>query len=228
METIKSVVGGIAKFAAFNLALILFVVAAPVIYLTVPFAVVIANPASNLWWLVAAYMVSGPVASAFGMILICHWSSFHTARLSGKTITEWRAANGGMRRTVWKAIGFMCLGLVGTVISETIFCIVFHFLIVPPNAVSYLVFFAMAPFAVYAPVILTVVIRRRRTAAENLQAAQWRAEYRQELLSKGMEVPVEYRDAHLNDAGYASFLTDLRSVWASKDASFLRTAGVQA
>jgi len=227
METIKGVFAGIAKFAAFNIAFILFVAAAPLLYVTVPFAVVVTHPGENLWWLAMAYMVLGPLASAFWMLVICHYPTVHAARLAGKLDT-WRADQGGLGHTLTKSFGFMFLGIFGSIVSEAIFCVAFHSLLVPPNAVKYLMFYVMAPFAVFAPVLVTLVVRRRRAAAKVKKHCEWREEYRQELLSKGMEVPKEFRAAHVNDANYTKFLSDLRAVWAQKDASFLRTAGVQA
>lgn len=227
METIKGILGAVARFAAINIAVILFVVAAPLLYVTVPFAVVIAMPGQNLWWLVMAYMLLGPLASAFWMLVICHYPTVHKARLAGK-LSSWRQDQGGLGRTLTKSFGFMFLGIFGTIVSEAIFCVTFHSLLVPPNAVSYLVFFVMAPFAVFAPVLLTFVYRRRKAAARKVEYTNLREQYRQELLRKGQEVPAEYRDSHLSDAKYPEFLTALRQKWAHGDENFLRTAGVKA
>jgi len=215
------------ELVAINILMLVFCASTPLFYTVLPFYVIFTCSHQVVAMFTEAYTLLGPLACAFWMLVICHYPSIHKARLEGKAAT-WRQDAGGLGHTLPKSFGFMFLGIFGSIVSEAIFCVAFHSLLVPPNAVKYLMFYVMAPFAVFAPVLVTLVVRRRRAAAKVKKHCEWREEYRQELLSKGMEVPKEFRAAHVNDANYTKFLSDLRAVWAQKDASFLRTAGVQA
>jgi hypothetical protein len=102
------------------------------------------------------YMLTGPFACGFWMTVICHWHTVRKAQREGR-LANWRDTEGGMVCTVGKSIGFMVMGWFGSALAEFVFCGAAGNLL--HSTTGRLEFFAMAPFAVFAPVWL-VLLRR--------------------------------------------------------------------
>jgi len=177
METIK----GLFKFAVdvilIHIAVIVIGLAAPVLFTVVPFVVIAKNPGADLSMFSTAYLMAGPFVSAFWMIIMCHLPLAMKAYRVGK-LDEYKAEKGGVRG-VLKAIGFMVLGFIGTVIAEGV-------LLVVTNSVhtqaEYVRFFMVAPFAVFAPVLILLAVRYLRSKREDafddqIEAARFARQY---------------------------------------------------
>ena len=102
------------------------------------------------------YMFAGPFACTIWMILVCHWPTIQRARRAGRLRT-WRDDEGGYIRTMGKSFCFMFLGFFGSAAAEGFLVYAAHRMSVIPGHL--MVFFAVAPFSVFAPVLLVLVSR---------------------------------------------------------------------
>ena len=151
------------RFIWHSILWILFLTAAPLLYLTIPFLLIAFDPHGYFSVLAGIYMLLGPLIAAFWMLVSCHWPTVRRARLEGR-LSTWREDAGGYGRTMPKAFGFMFLGLFGSMIAEIVFCGMFS---VPNgNPWGAALYFATAPFATFAPVILLWLFRRMRRQKE--------------------------------------------------------------
>ena len=150
MEILKSIGGFIVRMIFFNIVLILFFLSAPLLYLAVPFWFLATHKnLSDINTFGTIYLCAAPFACAFWMQVVCHYQTARKARLAG--VRDWREAEGGFTHTFAKSIGFWFLGFFGTIAALIVFC---HF--ARPllhSATGRLEFFALAPLAVFAPVI---------------------------------------------------------------------------
>jgi hypothetical protein len=160
MEIIKSLIHCIVRFVVINIVVVLFSLTAPLIY-ALPVALAAMGDKSLSCSLIELEMLTGPFVCCFWMIIICHWHTVRKAQREGRLAT-WRESEGGMGNTVAKSIGFMFLGFFGSLISILVFGSVKYFVfnsLVNQNYFARLSFFALAPFAVFAPVWI-VLLRR--------------------------------------------------------------------
>jgi hypothetical protein len=159
MEILKSLFRSIVRLVAINIALILFFASAPLLYVTVPFWFLLhVAKLEVISDMLTIYLFCAPFVCAFWMTIVCHWQTVQKARLAG--VKDWREAEGGMGCTVAKSFGFWFLGFFGTIAALFVFC---HFARpLLSTATGRLEFFAMAPFAVFAPVWLVLLCRWMR------------------------------------------------------------------
>jgi hypothetical protein len=180
MEILKSLFRSIVRLVAINIVLILFFGSAPLLYVIVPFWFLFhVTKLSVISDMLTVYLFCAPFVSAFWMTVICHWQTVQKARRAG--VRDWREAEGGMGRTVAKSFGFWFLGFVGTIASLFVFCHFAHPLIY--TATGRLEFFALAPFAVFAPVWLVLLRRwmRGRKREDFISRAKGDCELREKL-----------------------------------------------
>src|SRR5271157_4084477 len=152
------------ELVAINILMLVFCASTPLFYTVLPFYVIFTCSHQVVAMFTEAYTLLGPLACAFWMLVICHYPSIHKARLEGKAAT-WRQDAGGLGHTLPKSFGFMFLGIFGAAISEyigvkvlTAFCIAGQV-----QGIGRLIaFFVFMPFAVFAPVLLTLLLRRMR------------------------------------------------------------------
>lgn len=154
MEFLKSLFRTIVRLVAINIALILFFASAPLLYVTVPFWAILTH--KSVAEMATIYMLTGPFACGFWMTVICHWQTVRLAQAQGR-VNNWRDSEGGMFCTVGKSIAFMVIGWCGSAMAEFVFCAAAGNLL--HSTTGRLEFFAMAPFAVFAPV-WSVLLRR--------------------------------------------------------------------
>ena len=109
MEILKSLFRSIVRLVAINIALILFFASAPLLYVTVPFWVILTH--KSVADMATIYMLTGPFACGFWMTVICHWHTVRKAQREGR-LANWRDSEGGMFCTVGKSIGVHGDGLV--------------------------------------------------------------------------------------------------------------------
>jgi hypothetical protein len=178
MEILKSLFRSIVRLVAINIALILFFASAPLLYVTVPFWVILTH--KSVADMATIYLLAGPFACGFWMTVICHWQTVRLAQAQGR-VKNWRDSEGGMFCTVGKSIGFMVMGWFGSALAEFAFCGAAGNLL--HSTTGRLEFFAMAPFAVFAPVWLVLLRRwmRGRKREDFISGAKGDRELRETL-----------------------------------------------
>jgi len=170
MEILKSIGGFFVRMILLNIVLILFFGSAPLLYLAVPFWFLLrVTKLSVISDMLTVYLFCGPFVCAFWMTVVCHWQTVQKARRAG--VRDWREAEGGMVCTVGKSFGFWFLGFFGTIATLYIFCHFAGHLL--HTTAGRLEFFAMAPLAVFAPVLMVWLYRwnhERREQGKNRAA----------------------------------------------------------
>ena len=170
MEILKSIGGFFVRMILLNIVLILFFLSAPLLYLVVPFWFLATHSRDlDVANMVTVYLLCAPFVCAFWMQIVCYWRTVQKARLAG--ISDWREAEGGMGHTMAKSFGFWFMGFFGTIASEIVFCHYAGHLL--HTTTGRLEFFAMAPFAVFAPVLMVWLYRwnhERREQGKNRAA----------------------------------------------------------
>jgi hypothetical protein len=178
VEFLKSLFASIVRLVAINIALILFFASAPLLYVTVPFWAILKH--KSVADMTTIYMLTGPFACGFWMTVICQWQTVRLAQARGR-VNNWRDSEGGMFCTVGKSIAFMVMGWFGSSLAEFVFCAGAGNLLHSTTGQSE--FFAMAPFAVFAPVWLVLLCRwmRGRKRADFISGAKGDTELREKL-----------------------------------------------
>jgi hypothetical protein len=107
---------------------------------------------ASTWALI--YLAAGPFACCIWMSIISHFPDW---------VNDWKIRKAGGRVTrshfsgTAKGIGFMISGFFGSLLAEGVFTYAAHRLdMIPHHLVLY---FAVAPFAVFAPVLLVLLSR---------------------------------------------------------------------
>jgi hypothetical protein len=116
-----------------------------------PFFCIAPNPQDNFSGLAQLYFWLGPLSAAFWMLVSCHWPTVRRAQREGRLAT-WRESEGGIVCTVLKAFVYMVFGLFGSFFFEITFLVVFRFR--PGNPYRDMLWFAILPFAIFAPALL--------------------------------------------------------------------------
>lgn len=130
----------------------------PLFYLLPPL-LVFAAPHAHWGGLAEIYILLGPLSCAFWMLVSCHWQRVRKAQRDGRLDT-WRESEGEMLRTVAKATLYMFAGLFGSFLCEIGLALIFR--LDPRSEYNQAIWFAMLPFATFAPVLLLWLIRRMR------------------------------------------------------------------
>lgn len=146
----KGIVRFLVRMLVLNIVLVPIMVLGPLFYV-IPFFCIAANPQDNFSGLAQLYFWLGPLSCAFWMLVSCHWQTVHRARLEGRLAT-WRDSEGGMLHTVTKATVYMFAGLFGSFFFEI--ALVFLFFLLRGIPYRAILWFALLPFATFAPVLL--------------------------------------------------------------------------
>jgi hypothetical protein len=148
---------------------LIFLLLAPLLYSTVPFAFIALDPNSDFCMLAFAYLVLGPFASAFWTMMVGVFPAVYQAQKEGRT---YEAAWGDHA----KAVAFMLLGFFGSVTAELLFCRMFR---VPTytsdvsvNATNWNLWFGGAGIAVFLPVMLLIASRLLKRACASRQTCK--------------------------------------------------------
>jgi hypothetical protein len=160
MGFIKSAVKELVVLLALNIVLVPFMVFAPLIFAVLPLVLIARNPHDDFSGLAQFFFWTGPLSCAFWMLLSCHWQSVRQWQRMGRLDT-WREDHGGLLRTVAKATFYMFAGLFGSFVCEILFLFVFRFAPYSlfSSASRFALWFALFPFATFAPVILLWLVR---------------------------------------------------------------------
>jgi hypothetical protein len=174
--TIRELVKWALKEILLLLGVILFGLSAPLLFSVGAELLVWQNPADLSW--AVAYFLLGPFACAVWMVFICHWHSVRQWQRAGR-LSTWRRDHGGIFRTVGESILFMVGGFLGSALAETVFLVAANH-IFPHERTrgSMMLYFAIAPFAVFAPcliVLLSRALRRphRLTVSRSFGGIRW-------------------------------------------------------
>jgi hypothetical protein len=191
----KGIVRFLVRMLVLNIVLLPLMVLGPLFYV-IPFFCIAANPQDNLSGLAQLYFWLGPPSAAFWMLLSCHWPTVHRARLEGR-LSTWREREGGIVHTVTKATVYMFAGLFGSFFFEV--GLVFLLLLLLGNRHRTVLWFALLPFATYAPVILLWLRRwmRGRKQGDFISRAKNDHELRDQLRAASLYAKnLHSRNAH--------------------------------
>ena len=125
-----------------SILIFVFLLFAPLLYWTIPFAFIAIDPQSDFRMLAFAYMALGPFVAAFWTMIVCMVRRDRRMTSDGR---PYERSLGG----VAAAFGFMLFGFFGSFVAEVAFVLLFHGVSKSP-----LVFFSFAPFVVFAPLLL--------------------------------------------------------------------------
>jgi hypothetical protein len=163
IEQIKGLLGWLLKLLVINLVLIFWTLAAPAILFVLPQVRILQH--RDVGGLALAFFWATPFAVGLWMAGLCHWHSVQLWHREGHERvlwgSEWRKAHGGYLHTASKSTGFMVLGFFGSYASEIAFFLVSHGHVTSTARAQ--VWFALFPFAAFAPVILLLLKRRNYT-----------------------------------------------------------------
>jgi hypothetical protein len=154
----KGIVRFLVRMLVLNIVLLPLMVLGPLLY-AIPFFCIAANPQDNFSGLAQLFFWLGPLSCAFWMLVSCHWPTVRRAQREGRLET-WREDAGGYSHTIPIAFAFMLLGLFGSFFFEITFLVVFRFR--PGNPYGEMLWFALLPFATFAPVLLLWLCRWQR------------------------------------------------------------------
>lgn len=147
-----------------------FLIVAPVLYVTVPFIAVarVHGDYDTMMLFTGGYMLLGPFAAAFWTMFILNWMNIHA---------------GEKTYSLGKNIGIMFLAGVASAAAELALVLVQCFTQVFGSRLfasdMFNHFYIVAPFAVFAPVLVSVYRRRQRNKrdAENIEYARFTKQY---------------------------------------------------
>jgi hypothetical protein len=160
IQEIKQLVWFVVKNLLLVAALLLWAAIAPGIRFLLPQVLIVRNPQGDFAWLCWVFVLATPFSVALWMAFLTHWHEIRLAQREGR-LDAWREENGLLQRNI-QATGFMFLGLFGSLACEFLFSFAFYH-VVPydmfEGASRYSLWFALFPFAAYAPVILLLIKR---------------------------------------------------------------------
>jgi hypothetical protein len=145
------------------LGILIFGLSAPVLFTVGAMWLAWRYPQYASTWAVV-YLLVGPLACAIWMVFICHWHTVRRARKEERLRT-WRRDEGGYIRTVGKSFCFMIAGFFGSALAESVLTYTAHRVSLIPKHL--MLFCVVAPFAVFAPVLLVLLsrwVRRDKSA----------------------------------------------------------------
>ncbi len=160
----------ILNLAVRAFAIAAFVIVAPVLYVTVPF-IAVANVHGNyetMMMFTGGYMLLGPFVAAFWTMFILNWMNIHA---------------GKEKYSLGKNIGIMFAAGVGSVLAEAVLVLVQCFTQVFGSRLyasdMFNHFYVVAPFAVFAPVLVSVYRHRQREKrdAEYIESERFTTQY---------------------------------------------------
>jgi hypothetical protein len=161
IQQIKELVGWLIKQMLLIGGVLILIALAPFIIAVLPQVLILQNPQGDFSGLATFFVFIVPIAVSMWMAWFANWSSKNMYRKSGGEMWVWRELHGGFLGTNIKSTIFMFLGGFGSFVSGLLFTFLFH-KCVPyslANAYRYSLWFALFPFAAFAPVLLLQVKR---------------------------------------------------------------------
>lgn len=160
----KALFAYITRLIVLNIVLIPLMMFGPLFYV-LPLLLVVIVPNMSVSCLAELYFWLGPLSCAFYMCVSCHWQTVRRAQREGR-LKNWRDSEGGVAHTVAKATIYMFGGLFGSFLTEFAYLLVWRFALQPflgIDEIGKLAYFAILPFATYAPVLLLWLRRWMRS-----------------------------------------------------------------
>ncbi|MGC1651173.1 MAG: hypothetical protein WA741_35550 [Candidatus Sulfotelmatobacter sp.] len=151
--TIKELVKWALTQVLLFLGVIFFGLSAPLLFTVGAMFLASRFPESAPTWAII-YLILGPFACAMWMSILSHLPTW---------VSDWKIRRAGghvhsnFGRGFQKGISFQSAGLFGSLLSEGVFTYAAHRLNVIPNHL--MLFFAVAPFFVFAPALLVLLSR---------------------------------------------------------------------
>jgi hypothetical protein len=147
---------------------LLFLLLAPLLYATIPFACIAADPNSDFSMLALAYLALGPFASAFWLMIVGVLPDAYRAHKEGRVFEA----------NHLKGFGLMFVGFFGSLGAEALF--LFYLFPIPRessdiavNAAQWRSWFGGMGIAAFLPVILLLGWRAIKTASAGRQTCRW-------------------------------------------------------
>jgi hypothetical protein len=141
MEILRAV----GRFIVTQLAILGFLLLAPVIFVGVSLFVVAGGAGENPGGLAFLYMAAGPFVSAAWTCVVCQVRRVMRETTFGDRLSYTWTLGGQLA-----GFGWMLYGFFGTLVAEVVFVFLFHGVSRSPVA-----FFAVAPFVVFSPLLLS-------------------------------------------------------------------------
>jgi hypothetical protein len=158
MEFLRAV----GRFILAQLAILGFVLLAPAILVGVSLFVIAGGAGKNPGGLAFLYMAAGPFVSAAWTCIVCQTLRVMRETTCGDRLSYKWALGGQLA-----GFGWMLYGFFGTLVAEVAFVLAFH--AVSKNS---LVFFAAAPFVMFAPMIAVSVWYARKRSYSSGKSAE--------------------------------------------------------
>jgi hypothetical protein len=138
----------LVRFVLQWLAAMGFMLIAPLLYF-IPLVFVLLSPPNNdVFPMLAVFqLVTGPFVSAFWTIIVL---AIRKTRKLGRVATLGEGTLFGM--------GYMLYGFFGTIVAEVIFVVVLSDLIRMHSSLGWTLWFTAAPFAIFAPLIIFLIV----------------------------------------------------------------------
>src|ERR1700733_3607623 len=147
---------------------LLFLLLAPLLYATIPFACIAADPNSDFSTLALAYLALGPFASAFWLIMVGVLPDGYRAHKEGRIFEANHV----------KGFGLMFIGFFGSLGAEALF--LFYLFPIPRessdiafNAAQWRSWFGGMGIAAFLPVILLLGRRLIKKVCAGRQTCRW-------------------------------------------------------
>jgi hypothetical protein len=151
---IGSLVAGIVHLIAMGLFLLLLGVTAPLLAVVMPF-VAYQVSADNIGAFAAIYFFLGAFASALFTFMAYNHVTRKERRARGETF-------GQHCRHV---LGYPTLCIIGSWVADAVFMLMFKDMLWSDSNIAHAIFFTLAPIAVFAPLWVFLIHRRRQKAA---------------------------------------------------------------
>lgn len=186
--TIRELVKGVLKQILLIAGLALAAAIAPVILVVIPQVLIIQNPHGDFRWLEQLFFWATPLMVALWMMALCHFHGIRQWQRAGK-LSTYSEDHGGFWLTNLKSTGFLVLGFFGSFVCEALFSKAFKYVVPfvpvhyygPPEpynvfsslAIRHSLWFALFPFAAFAPVIWLLIKRRNYFESEYPDMENW-------------------------------------------------------
>jgi hypothetical protein len=151
---VGSLVAGIVHLIAMGLLLLLLGLTAPLLAVVMPFVAYQISP-DNIGAFAAVYFFLGAFGSGMFTFMVYNHVTRKERRARGETFGQ----------HCRKVMGYPTLSIIGSLVAYAIFMLLFKDMLWSDSNMAHAIFFALAPIAVFAPLWVFLIHRRRQKAA---------------------------------------------------------------
>lgn len=158
LGSIKALAIGAVRLVILNIAVIIGLIAYPVLMVVLPLYLIHVSPSADRTGLAQLIFWTAPLSCAFWMCFSCHLHSVRQWRRMGR-LSQWREDHGGYAHTLAKSFLFMLIGFVASYATQVAFIYAFSLVshsVPQREALGFILF----PLGSFAPVILLWLKRR--------------------------------------------------------------------